>query len=243
MEIPVIRVGTISAYKFLIMFAIVLGIIYLFTRKEYTLKQKIVVFITTIISGFVGARLFYAVVNYKTIVIQKVFSFQFMFFKGYGAFIFGLINIIVLSKIYKIKLTNTLEPLLSWFYIGGALAKIGCFFTGCCKGIVTDGTWGIYRKYDIVKVHPTELYDCGAFIISLIILLIMRKMKVKETTRMAISLMVYVILRGLIEGFYYNGIMFGDTVSRIVYGCTIFGCLCIIGRDIFLKISKRIKQN
>ncbi len=231
MEVPFLRIGNLNFYNFMIILAITLGGIYLILQKQYTIKQKIVVIITTIISGFVGARLFYAIVNYKTVKMYQVFSTTFSYFKGYGAFIFAFINIVVLSKIYKIKLTKTLEPMLVWFYIGGALSKIGCFFTGCCKGVPTSLPWGVYRKYDIVKVHPSELYDCGAFIFSLFLLGILKLIKVKDTSRMAISLMSYIILRGIIEGTYYNGIIFGNKVSRIVYIITIIFCIGIVIKD------------
>ena len=244
MEIPVIWIGNISFYKVMIGVAILLGIIYLLLQKEYTVKQKIIVIITTIISGIVGARIFYLIVNYKTITIYKAFSLNFMYFKIYGALIGTLINIIILSKIYKIKLTKTLEPLLMWFYIGGALAKIGCFFTGCCKGSPTDLPWAIYRKFDTVKVHPSELYDCGAFVFSLIVLLILKKAKVKDSTRMSISLITYIILRGIIEKTYYNGVLFGDIATRIVFGITIIICICIIIKDIIIcKKTKNIKTS
>ena len=104
MEVPIIRIGNLSFYEIMICFSIVLGAIYLICLKQYTAKQKIVVIITTIISGFIGARLFYAIVNYKTVAIYKIFSTSFSYFKGYGAFIFAFINFVVLSKIYKVKL-------------------------------------------------------------------------------------------------------------------------------------------
>ena len=242
MEIPIICIGKLSFYQLMIGLAAILGITYLLFQKEYTPKQKIIVIVTTIISALIGARIFYLIINYKTITIHKIFSLQFTYFKGYGALIFSLLNIIVLSKIYKIKLKKTVEPLLMWFYIGGALAKIGCFFTGCCKGKPTELPWAIYRKFDETKVHPAELYDCGAFIFSLIILLILKTIKIKDSTRMAISLMVYVILRSIIEETYYNGVIFGDTISRIVYGVTIFICMCVIIKDIFIKY-KKIRNN
>lgn len=242
MEIPIIWIGKLSFYNFMIILAIICGTIYLLCQKKYTIKQKIVVIVTTIISGFVGARLLYVLVHINNISLNKVFAFRFTYFKGYGALIFALLNIIILSKMYKIKLTETLEPLLMWFYIGGAMSKIGCFFTGCCKGKPTNLPWAIYRKYDETRVHPAELYDCGAFIISLLVLFILKKLKVKDTIRMPISLMTYVILRGFIENTYYNGVLFGSTVARIIYGITIFICICVIIKEIIVTCIKSKKQ-
>ena len=238
MEIPVISMRYISFYQLMIILSIILGEIYLIFQKQYTVKQEIVITITTIISGLIGARVFYIIVNYKTITMRKAFSTSFTYFKIYGALIFALINVIILSKIYKIKLTQTLEPLLKWFYIGGAISKIGCFFTGCCKGSPTALPWAVYRKYDVVKVHPSELYDSGAFIFSFIVLCVLKRQKVKDTSRMAISLATYVILRGIIESTYYNGIFFGNRVAKIFYVITLIICASFVVKDIFCNVRK-----
>ena len=238
MKIPIIRIGNLSFYQAMIILAILLGGVYLIIQKQYTIKQKIVVIITTIISGIIGARIWYVVVNYRTVTINQAFSTSFTYFKGFGAFVFALFNIIILSKIYKIKLTQTLDPLVMWLYVGGAISKIGCFFTGCCKGTPTSLPWGIYRQYDITKVHPSELYDCGAFLFSLIIWLILKKKKVKAKNRIAISLMTYIILRGIIEKTYYNGVIFGDSISRIMYGITLLLCVVVI---LYKKNSARFQ--
>lgn len=235
MEIPMIKLGKISLYETMIILTIVLAELYFICQKQYTVKQKIIVSITTVISIFIGARLFYSLVNYKTVTISKIFSLRFTDFKLYGGVIFAIINIIVFSKIYKIKITKTLEPTIMWILIGGVLSKIGCFFTGCCKGKPTSLSWGVYRKYDITKVHPSELYDCGAFLFSLITLFVLKKAKVKSSSRIAIALLTYVILRGIIEDTYYNGNIFGNIVARYTYGITIIICLSIIIKDIVLK--------
>ena len=244
MEIPIIRLGHTSFYQIMIIIAIFLGGIYLMLQKRYTIRQKIIAIITTIISGLVGARVFYLIVNYKTATISQAFSTSFTYFKGFGALIFALINIVILSMINKSKLSEAFNPLVMWFYIGGMLAKIGCFFTGCCKGGPTSLPWGVYRKYDVVKVHPSELYDCGAFLFSLIIWWILKKEKMRDSNRIAISLMIYVILRGIIESTYYNGILFGDVISRIVYGIVIVICLSVIIKNAFdYKLNRQKNLN
>lgn len=125
----------------------------------------------------------------------------------------------------------------------GALAKIGCFFTGCCKGKATNKGWGVYREHDIARAYPAELYDCGAFLFSFLLIVCMQKMKVKEQTRMAISMFTYVLLRGWIENYYYNGKFFGDSVSRIIYACTIITCSIIFLKDqVTAKKQKNIKE-
>ena len=79
MLIPSVRIGKFSIYNVLIIFSIILGGIYLITRKEYTIRQKIVVSITTIVSGLIGARVYYAIINYNKITVQQIFTLRFMY--------------------------------------------------------------------------------------------------------------------------------------------------------------------
>lgn len=118
MKIPFIRIGNISLYRFFILFDILVGTIYLITRKEYTWKQKIVVILTTIFSGLLGARILYILVHIQNITFREMISLQFANFKGFGALIATFINILVLCKLYKIPKEKAIEPLLQFFFVG-----------------------------------------------------------------------------------------------------------------------------
>lgn len=108
---------------------------------------------------------------------------------------------------------------------------------GCCKGKPTNLPWAVYRKYDITRVHPAEIYDALAFGISFILINIL-KGKVSDSARLAISVLNYVVLRALIENTYYQGVLFGGIESKIIYICTILICIYII-----LKSFKENSKN
>ena len=55
---------------------------------------------------------------------------------------------------------------------------------------------------------------------------------------MAISLATYVILRGIIEETYYNGIFFGNRVAKIIYTITLIICAGFVIKDIFCNVKK-----
>jgi len=130
MEVPHIKIGSISLYQFLISLIIAIGFIYVvFFDKRFKTSQKIITAITTIIMGFIGARVFFAIANYKTITTTQLFSTGFTYFKGYGALIFATLNLIVFCKIYKVRMPEVMDTALKFFFAGGMLAKIGCFFT------------------------------------------------------------------------------------------------------------------
>jgi phosphatidylglycerol---prolipoprotein diacylglyceryl transferase len=69
--------------------------------------------------------------------------------------------------------------------LGHVIGRIGCVFAGCCFGRPTDVPWAItfhneYAQQNVgtplgVPLHPTQLYEAGAELLILAILLVTEK--------------------------------------------------------------------
>jgi phosphatidylglycerol:prolipoprotein diacylglycerol transferase len=65
--------------------------------------------------------------------------------------------------------------------LGHVIGRMGCFFAGCCFGSPTDLPWAItfhseYAAQNVgtplnVPLHPTQLYEAGAELVILLVLL------------------------------------------------------------------------
>lgn len=139
----------------------------------------------------VGARLLNIITNpakYATHTVE-IFSFNLTGFSLYGGLTLGVLTGLLTCHMMRIntwRLADSVAPVLG---AGIALARLGCFFNGCCFGKTTDLPWGVRfppgslpylyqlaRKnagsdffslisFTASPVHPTQLYEMGAGII------------------------------------------------------------------------------
>lgn len=147
--------------------------------------------IVTLISGIVGARLFYVVDNWEFFrdelwQIPSIWKGGLVFHGGLMGGAAGL-----LASIWKKKLPlrTALDVVTSLIPLGHAFGRTGCFLNGCCFGKVTaawtgirfprvlDAAGGIVRgnpfahhfesglvnaaQHWSLPVHPTQLYAVG----------------------------------------------------------------------------------
>jgi phosphatidylglycerol:prolipoprotein diacylglycerol transferase len=98
--------------------------------------------------------------------------------------------------------------------LGHVIGRMGCFFAGCCFGRATDVPWAItftnqYAAENVgtplnVPLHPTQLYEAGAELVILGLLLVMeRKGRPFPGRTFWGYLLLYGITRFIIE--FYRG--------------------------------------
>ena len=117
--------------------------------------------ITTVVSGFAGARLFYVVQFWNYFKTSPIDIFK--LWEGgivlYGGLIGGVLGFSLFIKFKKLPFL----ALLDLFVIGTALAqafgRIGCFFNGCCFGKPTNVPWAVKFPFLDHAVHPTQFYE------------------------------------------------------------------------------------
>ncbi len=110
------------------------------------------------------------------IQIEENKSFYYAGFSAYGGVIGGILTLYAFARIYNVsigKLLNIYIPVLPILY---SVSKLGCFFSGCCYGIVYSGIGNVTYNYSSdapigVSLFPVQLIESIAnFIIFLYIM-------------------------------------------------------------------------
>lgn len=137
--------------------------------QDFEMRLVFDLFILTLISGFLGARLFHVFFEdfefYKLnpLEILKFWNGGFVFYGGaIAAFVCG--TMLLRFQRYAVgPLLNLVAPVAA---LGYALGRIACFVTGCCFGASCD----LYPGFSFR--HPTQLY---AVLIEFVILAVLLK--------------------------------------------------------------------
>lgn len=93
-----------------------------------------------------------------------------------GGIIGCLVTVTASLKYYKIPLLPTADIASVYVPLLESIARIGCFFAGCCYGQATTLPWGVtYTCSDstaplMVSLHPTQLYSSALLFIIFIIM-------------------------------------------------------------------------
>lgn len=199
-------------------------------------KDKLKISITSMVIIFlfltIGGRIVWFIVT-KPKDLDYLFSLNLTNLKISGCFFGGLAGVVALIRIFKEERRNILNTVIEGMFLGGGVAKVGCFINGCCIGKKTTLPWAIsYPEKGIYDLHPVQLYEAIVLWIGFV-LLIELKDKVKDSTRICISILWYFIMRMFIlEGLYLDGQFLGNVSMRILYIITILICVFVILNDI-----------
>jgi len=98
-----------------------------------------------------------------------------------GAFLVGL----WLVGRYKLPVWKTADMYAPGIALGHVVGRLGCLMAGCCYGRQTDVPWAITFTSSVAQdnagtplntpLHPTQLYDAGAELLILILLLVFER--------------------------------------------------------------------
>ena len=116
------------------------------------------------------------------------------------------------------KIADLFAPSIA---LGLFFARTGCFMAGCCYGKETSLPWGVTFTDPLslarlsVPLHPTQLYEAAGGLFLFLFLIWMEKRKSYEGQIFWLFLLLYSILRFLIEFFRDDprGFLFGTLLS------------------------------
>lgn len=161
-----------------------------------------------ILTGIIGARLGYILVNPKEFIKNPFLIVE--VWKGGLVFVGGFILAFMFALFY---LRKKKQPILKWLDtfaygipLGQFIGRIGCFMAGCCYGKPCNYAWCIEFKdpYSIaptnIPLHPTELYHSFAGLITFFILTFIRK-RSKDGEVFLWLVILYSFFRFIIEFF------------------------------------------
>jgi phosphatidylglycerol---prolipoprotein diacylglyceryl transferase len=198
-----------------------------------------------IIAALVGAKLMLIAVDWNYFKSQPRELLSLV--RAGGVFYGGLIAAVAvglwLVRRYKLPVWTTADLMAPGIALGHVVGRFGCLLAGCCYGRPTDVPWAITFTDPLaaqnvgtplgIPLHPTQLYDAGAELIILAVLLFTeRKGRPFAGRTFWLYLLLYGISRFIIE--FYRGdpnrgtVMAGLSTSQFVSLLLVPGSLLML---------------
>ncbi|MDR1695120.1 MAG: prolipoprotein diacylglyceryl transferase [Endomicrobium sp.] len=246
---------TLYTYGFFIAAAFIAALSYVSyvlkkTKSEILTQDELYnLFFGLIISGIIGARVFYIFVNFGSFAaspldIFKVWEGGLVYYGGFITAIAFFVRFAVKKKKSVLKLTDIFAPALSLAHFFG---RIGCFFAGCCYGRECGLPWAVVFNdpnslaVKHVHLHPTQLYEAAGNLALFVFLHFYNKKNHAEGMSLAFYLTGYSVLRFAVEFFrgdYRGGNYFGLSISQIISAI-----LFAAGITVIYKVRKNAGRN
>jgi phosphatidylglycerol---prolipoprotein diacylglyceryl transferase len=169
-----------------------------------------------IISALIGAKLLLLITDFRTFSSnpRELLTLA----RSGGVFYGGLILAVVVALVYIRKiglpLWTTCDVFAPGIALGHVIGRFGCLFAGCCYGKETSVPWAItfhdpFAASNVgtplgVPLHPTQLYEAGAELLILTVLLLTeRKGRPFPGRTFWLYMLLYAVSRFVIE--FYRG--------------------------------------
>src|SRR6267143_1434485 len=215
------ELGPITVYTY----GVLLAAAYLFGLKLAMVRAKargldanrvLDLGIYIIISALIGAKLLLLVTDFRTFTAnpRELLTLA----RSGGVFYGGLILAVTVALIYihriGLPLWTTCDVFAPGIALGHVVGRFGCLFAGCCFGKPTSLPWGItftdtFAATNVgtplnTPLHPTQLYEAGAELLILLVLLrTERKGRPFPGRTFWLYMLLYAISRFVIE--YFRG--------------------------------------
>ena len=212
-----IRGFTIYTYGLLLAVAYLLGLQFAVVRgraRGLDPNRIMDLGIWIIVSALVGAKAMLVFVERDKLSTDPAVLLT--LFRSAGVFYGGLIASVLVALWYlhrhRLPMWTFTDVFAPGIALGHVVGRFGCLFAGCCYGKPTTRPWGItftdpFAAANVgtplgVPLHPTQLYEAGAELLILILLLATeRKGKGFAGRTFWLYMLLYAISRFIIEFF------------------------------------------
>lgn len=172
--------------------------------------------ILVIVAALVGAKLLLLFVDFD--VYRERPGELLTLVRSAGVFYGGLILAVVAALWYlrrhRMPMWTVTDVFAPGIALGHVVGRMGCFFAGCCFGRQTDLPWAITFRHPAaaenvgtplgIPLHPTQLYEAGAELAILgLLLLFERRGRAFPGRTFWSYLLLYGVSRFVIE--FYRG--------------------------------------
>jgi phosphatidylglycerol:prolipoprotein diacylglycerol transferase len=137
-----------------------------------------------IVSALVGAKLLLLVVEWDS--YTRTWPDLLTLVRSAGVFYGGLITAVAVALFYlwrhRMPMWSVTDVFAPGIALGHVIGRLGCFFAGCCFGREASVPWAVtfhseYAARNVgtpinVPLHPTQLYEAGAELLILGLLLL-----------------------------------------------------------------------
>jgi phosphatidylglycerol---prolipoprotein diacylglyceryl transferase len=169
-----------------------------------------------IISALVGAKLLLYIVEFD--YYSREPGELLTLARSGGVFYGGLIAAALVAFWYirrhRLHVWHTCDAFAPGIALGHAIGRLGCFAAGCCYGTPTAVPWGVTFTHPAaaanvgtplgVTLHPSQLYESGAELLILVVLLLSeRRGRVFPGRTFWLYMLLYGVSRFVIE--FYRG--------------------------------------
>lgn len=238
-------------YSVILLVAVIIGVSLLIKEgKKYDYPKDFLFNMAfwAIIFGFLGARIYYCLFNYKMYLNDPISIFK--IWEGglaiHGGLLAGILTLIIYCRKYNVRILKITDMLSISLLLGQAIGRWGNFFNGEAHGGATT-LFALQSKkiptFIIDGMHingvfyePTFFYEFLWCLLGAVILLIIRKYKYLKVGMLTGSyLMWYSFGRFFIESMRTDSLMFaGFKVAQIISVL-----LFLVGLIMLLKISRK----
>lgn len=183
MKINLFSIGKFTIHGYGLMIAI--GILCCVAMASYRAKKNgldqeaiVDIGIYGVIGGFLGAKILYVIVEFKTFIKDPKTVLGSEGFVVYGGIIAGFLTAIVYCRIKKLYFLEYFDLAVASISMAQGFGRIGCFLAGCCYGRPTDSVFGVVFPEDSlapagIKLIPTQLISAaGDFAIAIILIIL-----------------------------------------------------------------------
>ncbi|SHH73799.1 prolipoprotein diacylglyceryl transferase family protein [Clostridium grantii] len=235
---------------------------YLLRKKTYKWSEILCIYLLIIIFFLLGARGLNYFVNYKYFRENNIsfFLLKTAYFSLYGGIVVAFLVSILINKIIKKNIKVFLDTLTTPFFISFIIMRIGCFLNGCCGGKHTNSFLGVQfpHKDEAVlngiigskliqsiyngKSYPTQLFEGGfALLFILVVLLLRKKIKLKESVFFILSAMYFSAFRWFV--LYFRILPYEYYITRIFYPVLYFSIILIGVIKLFIDFHFHHEKN
>ncbi|PKL52031.1 MAG: prolipoprotein diacylglyceryl transferase [Nitrospira bacterium HGW-Nitrospira-1] len=241
---------TIHTYGFLVAIGFLVALMLAVReakRKDIPNESITDVGFYALLSGIIGARLFFILTNWQRymehpIDMVKIWEGGLVF---YGGMLFALPTVIWFAKKRGLPLWRTADVWAPSIAIGHAIGRLGCFCAGCCHGRPAEGLpWAVtFTNPDSLAIigtplHPTQLYESAAEFLNFLILITLRRRQSFNGQLFWMYILNYSIIRSVVEifrgdairGFLFPGLSWSQAISVVMF-VTAVSFLVVLKRE------------
>ena len=240
----------VAWYGIIIAFGMVMAVLYVMYRtrdyKGITPDDIIDFTLIVIISGVIGARLYYVITSGQHYSFADVFKIWEGGLAIYGGIIAGGIAAYIVCRVKKIRPQCFFDMLAPAVMLGQLIGRWGNFCNGEAYGAVTELPWGmslthIYpsgQETFVGIVHPTFLYESLWNLVGFILINIFYKKRKFDGQIFLAYVGWYGFGRMLIEGLRQDSLWVGPFRISQVVGFLSFVAAAVL-MAVFWKKGKR----
>jgi phosphatidylglycerol---prolipoprotein diacylglyceryl transferase len=160
------------------------------------------------IAAVIGGRLLFAIEMFDHLESWiDIFKFWEPGYAILGSIAASLLLSVMYLKTYYGQIFLVLDRIALYAPLAQSIARLGCYFTGCCYGICTTVSWAVvYTDHNNLAplytlLHPTQLYSALTLFILFICLQLVQKMFTKPGQLAGLYLMGTALERFFVDFF------------------------------------------